>query len=85
MSRKPGFLPYGRQYIDKADIAAVEKILQSDFLTTGPTVQAFEQAFAIGAGHMEFPPASAFYGINELLHPDLMIEIEATAIVGDQQ
>ena len=32
-------------------------------------------------GHMEFPPASAFYGINELLHPDLLIEIEATAIV----
>lgn len=32
-------------------------------------------------GHMDFPPASAFYGINELLHPDLLIEIEATAIV----
>ncbi|WP_395153681.1 Rid family hydrolase [Ilumatobacter sp.] len=34
-------------------------------------------------GHMEYPPASAFYGINELLHADLLIEIEATAIVGD--
>lgn len=35
-------------------------------------------------GHMDFPPASAFYGINELLHPDLLIEIEATAIVTDK-
>ena len=26
-------------------------------------------------------PASAFVGINALLHPDLMIEIEATAVV----
>jgi len=32
-------------------------------------------------GHMDYPPASAFYGINELLHPDLLIEVEATAIV----
>jgi len=32
-------------------------------------------------GHMDHPPASAFYGINELLHPDLLIEVEATAIV----
>lgn len=29
----------------------------------------------------EIQPASAFVGISELLHPDLMIEIEATAIV----
>ena len=27
-------------------------------------------------------PASAFVGIKELLHPDLLIEIEATAVVG---
>ncbi len=30
----------------------------------------------------EIMPASAFVGVSELLHPDLMIEIEATAIVG---
>jgi enamine deaminase RidA (YjgF/YER057c/UK114 family) len=29
-------------------------------------------------------PASAFVGVNELLHPDLMIEIEATAIVRER-
>lgn len=28
------------------------------------------------------PPASAFYEVSALLHPDLLIEIEATAIVG---
>ena len=32
-------------------------------------------------GHMAVPPASAFYGIKELLHPDLLIEVEAEAIV----
>jgi UDP-4-amino-4,6-dideoxy-N-acetyl-beta-L-altrosamine transaminase len=40
------FLPYGRQDIDESDIAAVAEALRSDFLTTGPGVEAFEQAFA---------------------------------------
>lgn len=40
------FLPYGRQAIDEADIAAVAAVLRSDFLTTGPAVEAFEAAFA---------------------------------------
>lgn len=40
------FLPYGRQDIDADDIAAVVEALRSDFLTTGPGVEAFEQAFA---------------------------------------
>jgi perosamine synthetase len=39
-------IPYGRQFIDEDDIGAVVEILQSDWLTTGPTVEAFEQAFA---------------------------------------
>jgi enamine deaminase RidA (YjgF/YER057c/UK114 family) len=29
----------------------------------------------------EIQPASAFVGVKELLHPDLLIEVEATAIV----
>lgn len=33
--------------------------------------------------HMSVPPVSAIYGISALLHPDLLIEVEATAIVGD--
>jgi UDP-4-amino-4,6-dideoxy-N-acetyl-beta-L-altrosamine transaminase len=49
----PAFLPYGRQSIDEDDIAAVAQALRSDYLTTGPRVEAFEQAFAakVGAAH----------------------------------
>jgi len=36
------FLPYGRQRIEDDDIAAVAAVLNSDFLTTGPVVEAFE-------------------------------------------
>ena len=43
-------IPYGRQSIDKDDIAAVTRALQSDYLTTGPMVEAFEQAFAEAVG-----------------------------------
>ena len=39
-------LAYGRQTIEDDDIAAVAEALRSDFLTTGPRVEAFEQAFA---------------------------------------
>ncbi len=37
------FLPYSRQTIEKDDLVAVSKILQSDFLTTGPEVAHFEK------------------------------------------
>ena len=37
-------LPYGRQTITDADIAAVVQVLRSPFLTQGPAVPAFEQA-----------------------------------------
>ncbi|RVU41336.1 UDP-4-amino-4,6-dideoxy-N-acetyl-beta-L-altrosamine transaminase [Rheinheimera riviphila] len=37
-------IPYGRQNIDEADIAAVLDVLQSDFLTQGPKVPEFELA-----------------------------------------
>ena len=40
------FIPYGRQIIDDEDIAAVTEVLRGDWLTTGPTVVAFEVAFA---------------------------------------
>ncbi|MBZ9610222.1 UDP-4-amino-4,6-dideoxy-N-acetyl-beta-L-altrosamine transaminase [Rheinheimera maricola] len=36
-------IPYGRQHISQADIDAVTDVLQSDFLTQGPAVPAFEQ------------------------------------------
>ena len=39
-------IPYGRQEITEADIAEVEKVLRSDFLTQGPIVPKFEKAMA---------------------------------------
>jgi UDP-4-amino-4,6-dideoxy-N-acetyl-beta-L-altrosamine transaminase len=47
------FLPYGRQLIEDDDVAAVSNALRAEYLTTGPTVAAFEQAFAetVGARH----------------------------------
>jgi perosamine synthetase len=43
-------LPYGRQAIEESDIAAVVEVLRSDWLTTGPKVEEFEEAFAAGVG-----------------------------------
>ena len=42
---KSAFIPYGKQSIDADDIAAVTAVLESDFLTQGPTIPAFEKAF----------------------------------------
>ncbi len=46
-------IPYGRQDITDADIAAVEKVLRSDFLTQGNGVPEFEAALCAltGARH----------------------------------
>ncbi len=46
-------LPYGHQLIDERDIEAVVQVLRSEWLTTGPAVEAFEAAFAhrTGAAH----------------------------------
>jgi len=44
------WLPYGRQWIDDSDIAAVTAVLRGDWLTTGPAVPAFEAAIAEVAG-----------------------------------
>jgi len=43
-------LPYGRQSIDQNDIQAVVDTLRSDWLTTGPKVGEFEEAFAARVG-----------------------------------
>ena len=39
-------IPYGRQSIDEDDIEAVIKVLRGDWLTQGPTVDAFEELLA---------------------------------------
>jgi perosamine synthetase len=47
---RDALLPYGRQTITDADVAAVVEVLRSDWLTTGPKVGEFEEAFAASAG-----------------------------------
>jgi len=37
------FIPYGKQYIDNDDVIAVENVLRSPYLTTGPSVEQFEK------------------------------------------
>ena len=44
------FLPYNRQHIDDADIEAVAKVLRSDWLTTGPVTEQFEEKLAEKTG-----------------------------------
>jgi perosamine synthetase len=46
-------LPYGRQWLTDDDIAAVVEVLRSDWLTTGPKVDEFEQVFADFVGATE--------------------------------
>ena len=46
-------IPYGRQEITNDDIAEVEKVLRSDFLTQGPVITKFEKSVAnyCGSSH----------------------------------
>jgi UDP-4-amino-4,6-dideoxy-N-acetyl-beta-L-altrosamine transaminase len=59
------YIPYSRQSISEDDIAAVVSVLRSDFLTQGPVLQAFEQAFA--SAH-EVPHAVAVSNATAGLH-----------------
>lgn len=43
-------IPYGRQWINRSDIRAVERVLRSDRITQGPRIQEFEKAFAAYCG-----------------------------------
>ncbi|MEM0951708.1 MAG: UDP-4-amino-4,6-dideoxy-N-acetyl-beta-L-altrosamine transaminase [Cyanobacteria bacterium P01_H01_bin.74] len=47
------FIPYGRQSITPEDIAAVTRVLSSNYLTQGPAIAQFEAALAqsCGAAH----------------------------------
>lgn len=52
-NKKQAQIPYGRQQIDPEDIQGVVDVLLSDWITTGPAVDAFEKALSdfTGAGH----------------------------------
>jgi perosamine synthetase len=43
-------LPYGHQWIDDDDVAAVTGVLRSDWLTTGPAVAELERSLASATG-----------------------------------
>lgn len=42
----PTIIPYGKQHITEEDIQSVVVALKSDFLTQGPKIKEFEEAFA---------------------------------------
>jgi UDP-4-amino-4,6-dideoxy-N-acetyl-beta-L-altrosamine transaminase len=43
-------IPYGRQSVSEADVAAVIEVLKSEWLTQGPAVERFERAVADACG-----------------------------------
>lgn len=49
-AKTAAMIPYAHQSIDEADVRAVAEVLRSDWITTGPKVQEFEEAIAAFAG-----------------------------------
>ncbi len=49
-SEGDSFIHYGHQLIDEKDIASVCSVMRSDYLTTGPKVEAFEHAVSSYVG-----------------------------------
>ncbi len=87
-------IPYGRQWIDDDDIAAVVEVLRSDWLTTGPNVAAFEHAFAqtvganeavaVNSGTAALHAAMAALGIgpgDEVIVPALTFAASANCVL----
>jgi UDP-4-amino-4,6-dideoxy-N-acetyl-beta-L-altrosamine transaminase len=68
------FLPYGHQWIDDEDIAAVVSVLKDDLITQGPKVEEFENklaeycgaryAIAVSSGTAALHAACAVSGIS---------------------
>lgn len=58
-------LPYGHHQIEEEDIEAVVQVLRSDWITTGPKVQEFEEAVAAYVGSRF---ATAFSSGTAALH-----------------
>lgn len=94
--KKPArrFLPYGRQSVNEEDISAVVEALRSDFLTTGPRVERFENevagytgtrhAVAVSSGTAALHCAMAAAGIgpgDEVILPPMTFAATANAVV----
>jgi perosamine synthetase len=88
------FIPYGHQCIDKDDIRAVVEVLRSDWITTGPAVDAFEKAVdefvgaeygtAVSSGTAALHTAVYGCGIkpgDEVIVPAMTFAATANAVV----
>ena len=87
-------IPYGRQDIDSRDIDAVVSVLRSDWLTTGPAVEQFEEALeatiggssvvAVSSGTAALHTAYAAAGIgpgDEVITPPItFVATQAAAV-----
>src|SRR6056297_3281600 len=58
-------IPYGRQWIDDDDIESVVRVLKGDWLTQGPDIEEFEQAFS---NYVNSKYAIAFNSGTSALH-----------------
>jgi len=87
-------IPYARQWIDEDEIEAVIGVLRSDWLTTGPKVEEFEQAFcgyvgakyavAVSSGTAALHTAMYALGIgprDEVIVPPMTFVATANAVV----
>jgi perosamine synthetase len=87
-------IPYGRQWIDEEDIQSVIEVLRSDWLTTGPWVERFEEAAAkfigaqnavvVSSGTAALHAAMVAAGIgpgDEVLLPPMTFVATANAVV----
>ncbi|MBI4270635.1 MAG: UDP-4-amino-4,6-dideoxy-N-acetyl-beta-L-altrosamine transaminase [Candidatus Rokubacteria bacterium] len=87
-------LPYGRQELDEADVAAVVESLRSDWLTTGPRVAEFERrvaervgvrhAVAVSSGTAALHAAAFAAGLgpgDEAIVPPLTFAATANAVL----
>lgn len=87
-------IPYGRQDINEEDVQAVTEALRSDWLTTGPIVERFEQALqewtggtptvAVSSGTAALHAAYAAAGLgagDEVITPPITFAATQAALV----
>jgi perosamine synthetase len=91
---RSSMLRYAAQSVDDADIQAVERVLRSDWLTTGPAVREFEEALcqvtgapyavAVNTGTAALHAAAAAAGIgpgDEVIVPAMSFVASANCVL----
>ncbi len=87
-------LPYGRHHVEAEDVEAVARVLEGDWLTTGPAVDRFEEAIrgitgalhvvAVNSGTAALHAACSAVGLrpgDEMILPSLTFVASANAAV----